>query len=39
VKITIGETIQIGSSVLIVQRRAAQADLIHRRRCATRVGT
>ena len=29
VKITIGETIQIGSSVLIVQRRAAQADLIH----------
>ena len=29
VRITIGETIQIGSSVLIVQRRAAQADLIH----------
>jgi DNA-binding NtrC family response regulator len=29
VKITIGETIQIGSSVLIVQRRAAQSDLIH----------
>jgi hypothetical protein len=28
VRITIGETIQIGSSVLIVQRRAAQADLI-----------
>jgi two-component system response regulator AtoC len=28
VRITIGETIQIGSSVLIVQRRAAQADLL-----------
>ena len=28
VRITIGETIQIGSSVLIVQRRTAQADLI-----------
>jgi two-component system, NtrC family, response regulator AtoC len=28
VRITIGETIQIGSTVLIVQRRAAQADLI-----------
>jgi two-component system, NtrC family, response regulator AtoC len=28
VRIAIGETIQIGSSVLIVQRRAAQADLI-----------
>ena len=28
VPITIGETIQIGSTVLIVQRRAAQADLI-----------
>ena len=28
VRITIGETIQIGSSVLIIQRRAAQADLI-----------
>src|SRR4029079_13695902 len=28
VRITIGETIQIGSSVLIVQRRAAQADML-----------
>ena len=28
VRITIGETIQIGSTVLIVQRRAAQADLL-----------
>ena len=28
IRITIGETIQIGSSVLIVQRRAAQADLL-----------
>ena len=28
VRITIGETIQIGSSVLIVQRRAARPDLI-----------
>ncbi|HMF40971.1 MAG TPA: sigma 54-interacting transcriptional regulator [Polyangia bacterium] len=28
VRIAIGETIQIGSSVLIVQRRAAQADLL-----------
>jgi DNA-binding NtrC family response regulator len=28
VRIKVGETIQIGSSVLIVQRRAAQADLI-----------
>jgi len=28
VRVTIGETIQIGSSVLIVQRRAAQADLL-----------
>ena len=28
VRIKVGETIQIGSSVLIVQRRAAQADLL-----------